>query len=131
MSRRVTTARRLRRHQTNAERVLWFQLRDRRLQGWKFRRQVPIDRFVVDFLCADARLIIELDGGQHAFREEADASRTEILEAMGYLMLRFWNDDVLKNTTGVLEDIAATLNKQGAVPPHPNPLPVGEREKGG
>jgi very-short-patch-repair endonuclease len=58
-----TTARRLRRQQTNAERLLWSRLRDRRLDGWKFRRQFPIDRFVVDFLCADAHLIIELDGG--------------------------------------------------------------------
>src|SRR5215467_15707516 len=58
-------ARRLRRRQTDAERVLWFRLRDRRLAGWKFKRQVPIDRFVVDFVCKDERLIIELDGGQH------------------------------------------------------------------
>jgi very-short-patch-repair endonuclease len=129
MPQKVTMARRLRRDQTNAERGLWFQLRDRRLQGWKFRRQVPVDRFVVDFLCADARLIVELDGGQHAVRTDADANRAPILQAMGYLILRFWNDDVLKNTAGVPEEILSVLNKHDAVPPHPDPLPVGEREK--
>jgi very-short-patch-repair endonuclease len=129
MTQRVATARRLRRDQTNAERVLWFQLRDRRLQGWKFRRQVPIDRYVVDFLCADGRLVIELDGGQHAAQSDADAKRTALSEAMGYLVLRFWNEDVLKNTTGVLEEILSTLNKHEPVPPHPDPLPKGEKEQ--
>ena len=68
------TARRLRLDQTDAERVLWLRLRDRRLGGWKFRRQFPIDRFIVDFFCADAHLIVELDGGQHAIKSEADAN---------------------------------------------------------
>src|SRR5258707_15243534 len=94
----VKTARRLRHDQTDAERVLWFRLRDRRLDGWKFRRQVPIDRYVVDFICADARVIVELDGGQHAERTEQDATRTTVLESMGYLVLRSWNNDVLANT---------------------------------
>ena len=103
-------ARRLRRNQTDAERVLWFRLRDRRLAGLKFKRQVPIDRFVVDFVCKDERLIIELDGGQHDEARARDASRTEILEAMGYIVLRFWNNDVLKNIDGVLEEILRTIN---------------------
>ena len=123
------TARRLRRNQTDAERALWFRLRDRRLNGWKFRRQFPIDRFVVDFFCADAHLIIELDGGQHAVTTEADAGRTRILEAMGYLVLRFWNNDVMKNIDGVLEAINAALQGHTSEPPHPNPLPSGERER--
>ena len=132
------TARRLRRNQTDAERTLWFRLRDRRLSGWKFRRQFPIDRFVVDFFCADAHLIIELDGGQHAARTEADARRTEILEAMGYLVIRFWNNDVMSNIDGVTEEIDAALKSyqcerpgisQASEPPHPNPLPSGERER--
>jgi very-short-patch-repair endonuclease len=123
------TARRLRRNQTDAERVLWFRLRDRRLGGWKFRRQFPIDRFVVDFFCADAHLIIELDGGQHAVRAEADVQRTKILEAMGYLVLRYWNNDVMRNIDGVLEDIVTTLEQHRSEPPHPNPLPCGERER--
>jgi lysyl-tRNA synthetase class 2 len=101
MTRKTETARRLRRDQTNAERVLWFSLRDRRLNGWKFKRQVPLDRFVVDFLCVDARLIVELDGGQHAMQIERDAARTRELEMMGYLVLRFWNNDVISNRDGV------------------------------
>jgi very-short-patch-repair endonuclease len=116
-------ARRLRRNQTDAERVLWFRLRDRRLAGWKFKRQVPIDRFVVDFFCADLKLIVELDGGQHDQDREKDADRTRVLDAMGYLVLRFWNNDVLRNIDGVLEEILSTVNQHRAEPPHPTPLP--------
>ena len=112
----VEFARRLRRNQTDAERVLWFRLRDRRLAGWKFKRQTAIDRFVVDFLCADGKLIIEIDGGQHGQDIERDATRTEILEAMGYLVLRFWNNDVMRNMDGVLETILSTLNQPRSEP---------------
>ena len=122
-------ARRLRRDQTDAERVLWFRLRDRRLAGWKFRRQAPIDRYVVDFVCADARLIVELDGGQHTERAEQDAARTAILQSMGYLVLRFWDNDVLANTDGVVETILNALQQQAPEPPHPDPLPSGQRER--
>ena len=130
MNGNVGAAKRLRRNQTDAERALWFQLRDRRLRGLKFKRQVPIDRFVVDFCCSDAKLIIELDGGQHATRTSEDANRTEILAAMGYLVLRFWNNDVMQNIGGVLEEILSTLEQHRSEPPHPDPLPCGEREKG-
>jgi len=106
---KVDIARRLRRNQTDAERVLWFRLRDRRLAGLKFKRQVPIDRFVVDFVCAEAKLIVELDGGQHDQNRRSDAARTESLEAMGYLVMRFWNNYVLRNTDGVLEEILNTI----------------------
>ena len=99
---RVSTARRLRRDQTDAERTLWFRLRDRRLMGMKFRRQMPVASYVVDFCCEAARLIIELDGGQHNEHPEKDARRTAVLEAQGYLVLRFWNNDVLRNTEGCL-----------------------------
>jgi very-short-patch-repair endonuclease len=129
MSGNVGAAKRLRRNQTDAERVLWFRLRDRRLRGLKFKRQVPIDRYVVDFCCADAHLIIEPDGGQHATRISEDANRTEILGAMGYLVLRFWNNDVMQNIEGVLEEILNTLEQHRSEPPHPDPLPCGEREK--
>jgi lysyl-tRNA synthetase class 2 len=78
----------------------------------KFKRQVPVDRFVVDFCCTEARLIVELDGGQHATRLAEDMDRTRILEAMGYLVLRFWNNDVLQNTDGVLEEILNTAKQQ-------------------
>jgi lysyl-tRNA synthetase class 2 len=126
---KTSFARRLRRDQTDAERVLWFRLRDRRLNGLKFKRQVPIDKYIVDFCCADARLIIELDGGQHATRDETN--RTAIVEAMGYVVLRFWNNDVLSNTDGVLEEILKTVNHRAQEPPHPDPLPSGERERCG
>jgi very-short-patch-repair endonuclease len=122
-------ARRLWRNQSDAERRLWFRLRDRRLAGWKFKRQVPIDRFVVDFLCADAKLIVELDGGQHDQDRERDEDRTRVLEAMGYLVVRFWNHDVMRNMDGVLEEILSTVNHFRSDPPHPTPLPVGERER--
>ena len=109
--------------------MLWFRLRDRRLAGWKFKRQVSIDRFVVDFFCSDAKLIVEIDGGQHDQNSERDANRTKILEAMGYLVVRFWNNDVMRNTDGVLEAILSTINQLRSEPPHPNPLPEGERER--
>jgi very-short-patch-repair endonuclease len=126
---KTSFARRLRRDQTDAERVLWFRLRDRRLNGLKFKRQVPVGKYIVDFCCADARLIVELDGGQHATRDETN--RTAVVESMGYLVLRFWNNDVLKNTEGVLEEILKTVNHRAQEPPHPDPLPSGEREPRG
>jgi lysyl-tRNA synthetase class 2 len=109
MTKNTDTARRLRRDQTDAERTLWFRLRARRLNGLIFRRQVPIDRYIVDFFCADARLIVELDGGQHATLDETN--RTAVLESMGYLILRFWNDDVLRNTDGVVIEILNVLDR--------------------
>ncbi len=134
MSQRVERARRLRRDQTDAERILWSRLRDRRLNGLKFKRQAPIDRYIADFCCADARLIVELDGGHHPANEEADAKRTAVLDACGYLVLRYWNNDVTKNLDGVLEDIVATLSRAPSLTippsaPHPGPLPSGERGK--
>jgi len=100
-------AARLRRDMTDVERKLWFALRDRRLDGFKFRRQATIGPFIVDFLCIDARLIVELDGGQHS--EGVDAPRTAYLEAQGYRILRFWNNDVVDRFEGVLDTIARTL----------------------
>jgi very-short-patch-repair endonuclease len=129
MNGKANLAKRLRRHQTDAERVLWLHLRDRRLNGLKFKRQVPIDRYIVDFCCSEARLIIELDGGQHATRMEEDEHRTKVFDAMRYIVLRFWNNDVLQNLDGVLEEILNTLEQHRSEPPHPDPLPFGEREK--
>jgi very-short-patch-repair endonuclease len=126
MASRVTIAMELRHNQTDAERALWFRLRDRRLRGLKFRRQMPVYRYVVDFCCEAAHLVIELDGGQHAERSKEDAERTAALEAQGYLVLRFWNNDVLRNIDGVVESILETLNPSL---PHPSPLPNGERER--
>jgi very-short-patch-repair endonuclease len=130
MSGNADLAKRLRRNQSDAERVLWLRLRNRRLNGLKFKRQMPIDRYIADFGCSEARLIIELDGGQHAIRAAEDQARTRVFEDMGYLVLRFWNNDVLQNTDGVLEEILNTLEQHRPEPPHPGPLPAGEREKG-
>ena len=102
-------ARRLRREMTDAERRLWARLRNRQL-GVKFRRQMPINRFVADFGCEQAKVVIELDGGQHAIAVRQDRERTVAVEAAGYLVLRFWNTDVLENTDGVLAEIARTLS---------------------
>jgi very-short-patch-repair endonuclease len=90
---------------------------------------MSLNGFIVDFCCPDARLVVELDGGQHADRAEEDAKRTRDLEAGGYLILRFWNNDVMRNIEGVLEQILNTLNQQSPEPPHPTPLPCGEREQ--
>jgi very-short-patch-repair endonuclease len=98
---------------------MWSKLRDRRFLGLKFKRQVPIGRFVFDFMCLDAKLIVEIDGGQHAECLVADAARTRTFESMGYLVLRFWNNDVLSNIDGVLELMAFTIKPEVPEPPHP------------
>lgn len=94
-------AARLRRDQTDVERTMWFALRDRRLDGAKFRRQASIGPFVVDFLCVETSLIVELDGGQHDVGR--DAPRTLFLTERGYRVIRFWNNDVVENLEGVLD----------------------------
>jgi len=106
-----SNARALRRNSTDAERILWSELRDHRLLGAAFRRQVPIDRYVVDFVCHAARLVIELDGGQHFSTEgeQRDASRSAVIEAKGFQILRFANNDVMTNRGGVVETIAAAV----------------------
>jgi very-short-patch-repair endonuclease len=101
-------ARRLRHCATDAERRMWSALRDRRLKRYKFRRQHPIGSFVVDFACTKHRLIVELDGGQHA-ENAADLHRTAWLETHGWKVIRFWNNDVLANTAGVVETMLRAL----------------------
>jgi len=93
-------ARALRRGDTGAEARLWNALRARRLGGWKWRRQVPNGPFILDFLCVEAGLVVELDGGQHAEQAAYDARRTAYLERQGLQVLRFWNSDVLTNRDG-------------------------------
>ena len=104
-------ARYLRREQTPAEARLWTLLRGRRLANTKFRRQVPIDRYVADFVCVEARLIVELDGGFHDDEDTQlkDIERTAVLESCGYLLIRFPNDLVLNDPGGVCDTIAETL----------------------
>jgi very-short-patch-repair endonuclease len=121
-------ARKLRANMTDAERKLWFALRDRRFADFKFRRQAPLGRFFVDFLCYDARLVIEVDGGQHS-GSASDIGRDEWLRANAFRILRFWNNDVLGNLDGVLTTILAALTE---MLPHPAramraiPSPAGE-----
>ena len=101
----VQLARQLRREQTPAEQKLWSALRDRQLDGCKFKRQVPLGNFVVDFSCYEKRLIIELDGGHHSEQEVYDQIRTEYLESLGYKVIRFWNNEVIHNFDAVLSEI--------------------------
>lgn len=119
-------ARTLRKNQTEAEKWLWRNLRNRELGGFKFRRQYGIGKYIVDFICTEKNLIVELDGGQHALQVEQDEVRSEFLKGKGYRVLRFWNNDVLQEGEAVLEVIMHHLNGS----PHPAPLPPeGEREK--
>ena len=106
-----SNARALRKNSTAAERWLWSELRDHRLNGMAFRRQVPIENYVADFVCHTAGLVIELDGGQHFSdeAEQADARRSAAIEAKGFQVLRFNNHDVMTNRRGVLETIATAL----------------------
>jgi very-short-patch-repair endonuclease len=105
----IANARRLRRDQTLAEEKLWAIVRGRRLEGFKFRRQVPIDRYFVDFVCRDAKLVVELDGASHEERALHDAARTEVLEHCGFRVLRFDNEVVLADPGSVAEAIGAAL----------------------
>ena len=125
---KVDRARELRAEQTDIERQLWFRLRDRRLLGLKFRRQVPVGPYIADFACIEHRLVIELDGGQHGEMVEQDDARTARMEKLGWRVVRFWNSDVIDNLEGVLEAISIAIE---TVPnrPHPGPLPhAGEGE---
>jgi very-short-patch-repair endonuclease len=109
-SRSTHIARRLRARTTGPEHALWEQLRDRRLDGWKFRRQTPIAGHVVDFCCPDARLTIEVDGAQHAAQPGLDAERRRAIEADGFLEIRFTNDEVKERLVWVLTEIRRALD---------------------
>ena len=106
--RSLSSARRLRRNLTDAERKLWLYLRQKQLNGFHFRKQCPIGPYIADFACLQAKLIVELDGGQHA-DSAADAVRDEWFNLRGYRTLRFWNNDVLQNTEGVIITITEAL----------------------
>jgi very-short-patch-repair endonuclease len=124
---RVRTMRRV---ATPAENLLWGALRGRRLEGLKFRRQVWIDTYIADFLCYEARLIVELDGSQHSEAVDYDAHRDAELTRLGYRTLRFWNNDVSGNLDGVLETIRRACVERLPSPSRasrgPLPLPSGE-----
>ncbi|KAF1719470.1 endonuclease domain-containing protein [Pseudoxanthomonas wuyuanensis] len=120
-------ARELRNGATDAERHLWQRLRMKQLGGFRFRRQVPVAGYIADFLCPETKVIIELDGGQHCQQMAYDERRTHMLEAHGYCVLRYWNDDVLTRTENVLADILRSLmlvrgkSNNNSTPPQPSP----------
>ncbi|HYI31367.1 MAG TPA: DUF559 domain-containing protein, partial [Bradyrhizobium sp.] len=123
-------ARRLRREMTPQEEILWSQLRGRRLQGWKFRRQMWLAGFIADFACADACLVVEADGSQHAENADYDKDRGRAFARIGWRTLRFWNNEINDNLAGVLTIIGEALPS----PSHPasqgGPLPLPCRERG-
>jgi very-short-patch-repair endonuclease len=106
---KTNQARRLRRKETEEEYRLWSDLRDRRLDGFKFSRQIPLGPYIVDFLCREQRLIIEIDGFHHS-ENISDTRRTEWLSSNGYSVLRFWNHEVTRERRAILETILAALN---------------------
>ena len=118
-------ARKLRQQSTDAERMLWKHLRAHRMAGYKFRRQVVIEPYIVDFICLDARLIVEADGGQHLEQAEDDLKRSAFLQSRGYKVIRFWNDEILTDTHIVLERIYNYL----ITAPSPLPSPGGRGGK--
>ncbi|MBV9019053.1 MAG: endonuclease domain-containing protein [Alphaproteobacteria bacterium] len=101
----------LRRNMTEAERRIWQILRLHQISGYKFRRQVPLGRYIADFVCHEARLIVEIDGGQHDHLSPREAERTAFLQSEGYRVLRFWNNEVLQNLEGVHAVIAGELGR--------------------
>ena len=113
----LLNAKTLRTKQTEAEQRLWYHLRAHRFLALKFKRQKPMERFIVDFVCVEHQLIIEIDGGQHAEQAEYDQHRDAWLRSQGYTVLRFWNHEVMQQMEGVLEQIRSTI----ALSPSPSP----------
>ena len=105
-------ARVLRKNQTDAEKLLRYYLKNRNLQGHKFRRQYPIGSYIVDFVCCKQKLIVELDGGQHMEQQVYDQKRTDFLENKNYHVLRFWNNDVTTHTNVILETLTLALSQR-------------------
>lgn len=119
--------RQLRNNPTDAEARLWRHLRNRNVSGAKFRRQHPFENYILDFVCFDPKIVIELDGGQHGSSVLYDQRRTAVLEKSGYVVLRFWNDEVLERTVAVMDVIWSTVVAKQA---HPHPaLPLKGRDK--
>lgn len=116
MEKNTTIARKLRNNMTEAEEYIWYMLRSKNIRGLKFRRQQPIGKFIVDFVCFENKLIIEIDGGQHNVNKEYDHRRDEWLQNQGFKVMRFWNSEVIENRPAVLEKISDFCF-------HPSPTP--------
>ncbi len=110
-------AKQLRRDSTDAERALWRLVRGRRFSDYKLRRQVPLGLYIVDFVCLEQKLVVEIDGGQHSEAVSYDSARTEWLESQGFRVLRFWNNEALSNSDGMVEVILAELRRGGSPSP--------------
>ncbi len=124
----VGKARRLRRDMTETEKRLWYYLRSSRFEGYKFRRQYPLGNYIVDFICVQEKLIIELDGGQHLLQLKYDSIRDNWFKQQGFHILRFWNNEMMEKPVGVLQVIMEYLKCESAArDPHPGPLPGRER----
>ncbi len=121
---RKSPARELRRDETEAEQKLWSRLRDRKLGGFKFRRQFPMGVFLADFCCVEARLVIEADGNHHRSRAFDDINRARCMEDFGFRVMRFWNHDILTKTDSVCEQIMSEIKK------YPSPIGRGRRKAG-
>ncbi len=119
-------AKKLRRGATKAESRLWQRLRARQMEGYKFRRQQPIDNYIVDFVCLENKLIVELDGGQHAAGQPEDKKRDHFMELNGFMVLRFWNNEVFENLEGVLGVIRKACLRD--ISPSPDPSRQGRGE---
>ena len=107
----IRTSRLLRKNSTDAERILWQYLRAKRMEGVKFRRQQPFGKYIVDFISFSKKLVIEVDGGQHALQKEKDEVREQYIKGEGFRVLRFWNNEVLQNIEGVIEVIGQSIFK--------------------
>ncbi len=105
-------ARNLRKNQTDAEQILWLKLRNKRFLNYKFRRQFAIEPYIVDFVCLDLKLIIEIDGSQHIDQAYLDAERTLFLKQQGFKLIRFWNNDLFTQIESVLESIRLAIEGQ-------------------
>lgn len=123
-----TRARAMRHEPTDAEKKFWWAVRDRRLGGYKFKRQLPLGRYIADFACIEEKLIVELDGSQHAERRAYDCERDAFLVALGFRVARFWNNEMLENPDGIAETVLHLL--RSGEPPHPCPLPLKKGERG-
>jgi very-short-patch-repair endonuclease len=125
MSQARMRTRQLRKHPTEAERLLWRKLRFWQIDGFKFRRQQPLGPFIVDFVCLERRLVVEIDGGQHARQGNYDNQRDAWLRDQGFVVLRFWNHDVLRGIDVIKEQIYRNLQST----PYLNPSPQGRRRR--